>query len=115
MGGNRSRLPYRATGLAAVLNLTGTPPWNSTLVQIVISFSAPPTTLGSPFIIRRVSFENSLHDYQVFNADLAITGILTNLVIPCRFEFSIRDVVTAQYVNPDGLDVGLELIFEEAQ
>jgi hypothetical protein len=115
MGGNRSRKPYRTTALAGVLNLAETPPWNSTLVQIVIGFSAPPTTLGSPFFIRRVSFVDALHDYEVLNEDLAITGVLTNLVIPCRFEFSIQDVVTAQYDNPDGLDVGLELVFEEAQ
>lgn len=115
MGGNRSRIPYRATGIADVLNLAKTPPWNSTLLQIVIGFNQASTTLGSPFIIRHISFENSLHNYDVFNEDLAITGVLTNLVIPCRYEFSIRDVVTAQYANPEALDVGLELIFEEAQ
>lgn len=115
MGGNRSRIPYRATGLGAALNLTRTPPWNSTLLQIAIGFSVPTTTLGSPFIIRRISFENSLHDFEVFREDLAIIENLRNLVVPCRFEFSIRDVINASYGNPDNVDVGLELIFEEAQ
>lgn len=115
MGGNRSRLPFRATGEGAALSLTRTLPWNATLIQIVIGFSAPSIILGSPFIIRRVSFENSLHDYEVFREDLSIIESLRDLVVPCHYEFSIHDVVNATYANPDNVDVGLELIFEEAQ
>lgn len=114
MGGNRSRLVYRAIGGEQDdINLVGQPPWNATLLQISIHYDSPVTTPGI-FQIKRQSGVNTLFDFVLYSDDPSIDGKYYDVKI-CQYEFLRGDSVVAEYANPDNIDVGIEIIFREGQ
>ncbi len=113
MMGNRSRLYFRDIAGGAALSFTGFPPWNSTLIQIGIHYSAAVTSPGL-FTIRKSSITLVDHNYSIYSDDPSFDGKISDLYL-CDIEFKFRDAFFAAYANPDAVTVALEIVFREAQ
>lgn len=113
---NRSRKIYRSmaeAGQAQTIALTGTPPWNSTLLQISIHYGAPVTNVGS-MIITKISSVDVVYNQSLYVDDPSIDGKTSDLLL-CDIEFVKGDSISVAYLNPSNVDVGVEVIFEEGQ
>lgn len=111
--GNRSRLYFRLVAGGVAINLIEMPPWNSTLIQIGIHYSAAVTSPGF-FTIRKTSLVYVDYDYTIYYDDPSVDGKISDLYL-CDIEFKTQDLVRATYANPDAVDVGLEICMKEAQ
>lgn len=115
--GNRSRLIDRdscVAGQAQTINLTVTPPWHSTLIQIGIHYGSVPSTPGAALLVIKDSGVSALYDLVIYDIDPSIDGILSDIVA-CDVHFVKGDSAIVTYINPDDINVGVELIFREGQ
>lgn len=114
---HRSRLVFRdksESGQQKAIDLTATPPWNSTLLQIVFNFGygSDPTT-SEDIIALRDSIAGPIYDFVVWTAN-PVEDQITQYAIRCSTELIKGDSIKVAYENTDDLDVGVELIFTEA-
>jgi hypothetical protein len=112
----RSRKVYRLNAVGVALSLTEVLPFNATLLQLTAKFDSSPTETEDLVAIK-VSGVNAAYDIVFGTLDIASIGSPPdplNLFCDDRVEFLKGDSIQITYPNTDTVNIGLEVIFKEA-
>lgn len=87
-------------------------PYHGTLLQITVALGEIQANTD-PFTVVKDSAQAPIYDVELFADDFSVKE-LTDIVIPCHYELKRGDRLVITYANAQDIDVGIEVIIEEA-